>query len=263
MRGVDLAAVCDADFTAIEAAFATHSVLVFPDQHLNREQHKALGRRFGALHVHPGKRVGLLRGDPEIFTVKVRPDSTHANGESWHSDLSCEPVPPAASLLYVTEVPASGGGDTLFASMTAAWETLSEPMRRLLDGLHAVHDGRIDLKAYDVELPPGTEYPRATHPVVCRHPVTGQPYVFVNPSFTSHIVELPRWESDWLLHGLYRLVATSPRLQCRVRWRPNTLTLWDNRSAQHHAVRDYPGESRYGERVTIAGQAPPPAYRIA
>lgn len=156
-----------------------------------------------------------------------------------------------ASILYVTKCPENGGGDTMFANMHAAFDELSPELQTLLIGKTAYHDGEIDLRNYGIRLRPGQTYPKASHPVVPRHPQTGKAYLFANGSFTSHIEDMPRWESDMLLQGLYQRTATNPRIQCRVKWSPNTVVMWDNRSAQHHAILDYSGFARYGERVSV------------
>ena len=143
----------------------------------------------------------------------------------------------------------------MFANMYEAYDTLSEPIQQLLLSLSAFHDGRKDLANYGVTLKPGQDYPSATHPVVPVHPETGRRMLFVNSSFTVRINELSRAESDALLNFLYAQVSNQPRLQCRVRWAPGTIVLWDNRCVQHHAVWDYFPESRSGERVTVQGTA--------
>lgn len=257
--GVDLANLTDDGFEAIKAAFRRHFVLVFRDQSLTREQHKAFGRRFGELHLHPAKTNLGLKGDPEIFDIKITAKTRVANGESWHTDLSCDPVPPMASALYITEVPASGGGDTLFANMIEAYASLSQPIREMLTGLTAHHSGEKDLRAYHVRLKPGQTYPEADHPVVVRHPDTGEQLLFVNEAFVEHINELAPRESEAILTMLYRHIEANTRLHCRVKWQPNTLVLWDNRAVHHHAVWDYYPESRSGERVTIRAPGPPTA----
>lgn len=259
--GIDLSALTPAALTEIRQAFTAHSVLVFRDQTLTREAHKAFGRQFGELHTHPSHRLRKSDSaiDPEIFKIQTTPTTRHANGEAWHTDLSCEPRPPMASLLYVQELPGDSGGDTLFANLSLAYEGLSDPLKRLLAPLTAFHDGRRDLRAYNVNLNADQNYPSASHPVVTRHPDTGLPVLFVNRSFTEHIHGLHRYESDALLELLWRQVESNPRLHCRVRWQPGTLTLWDNRNTWHHAVWDYYPATRTAERVTVAGaEAPPP-----
>lgn len=256
VRGVDLAQpLSNEQAQDVSDAWRDWKVLVFRDQHLDREQHKAFGRRFGSLHVHPMQHT--YGGDPEILTVKTTADSPYTAGDGWHTDVTCDEIPPLGSMLYVTETPSSGGGDTLFADMYLAYELLSEPMRGFLDGLTAVHDGAIPYIGSYKSTPPEGGYPRNEHPVVTRHPETGRKVLFVNRGFTSHIVGLSRAESTALLNMLYRHIDSTPRLWCRVEWEPNTLTFWDNRCTQHHAVWDYYPHSRYGERVSIIGDARP------
>jgi taurine dioxygenase len=180
-------------------------------------------------------------------------------GEAWHTDLSCEPIPPKASALYITQTPPSGGGDTLFANMQEAYATLSPPLQKMLLELTAYHNGAKDLRAYGYELKADQTYPAASHPVVIRHPETGQPVLFVNEPFTEKINELTALESDSLLTLLYRHVETHTRFHCRIRWRDNTVVLWDNRAVHHHAVWDYYPETRSGERVTVRCEAAPVA----
>ena len=238
--------------------FLQHLVLVFRDQSLSREDHKRFSGYFGELHIHPSHRSGLSNGDdPEVFVIDTPADAQRSNGEAWHSDVSSEAIPPMASLLYVTKVPDNGGGDTMFANMYEAFNELSSELKALLTGKMAFHDGEIDLRNYGIRLRAGQEYPQASHPVIVRHPETGMPLLFVNGSFTSHIEDMPRWESDMLLSGLYNFVATNARIQCRMKWTPNTLIMWDNRCVQHQAIRDYAGFARYGERISILdGKSP-------
>lgn len=233
----------------LRRAFLDWSVLVFRDQHLDRDAHKALGRYFGDLHTHPMHHD--RDGDPEILVVKTTAESPYTAGEGWHSDVTCDEHPPLGSALYITQTPDCGGGDTLYANMYLAYEMLSDPMKTWLEGATAIHDGAIPYIGSYKSTPPEGGYPRNTHPVVVVHPETGRKALFVNQGFTSHIKGLRRWESDALLHALYDMIATTPKLQCRVRWEPNTLTLWDNRCTQHHAVWDYYPHTRYGERVSI------------
>ena len=256
--GVDLAQpLSNEQAQDIHDAWMDWKVLVFRDQHIDRDQHKAFGRRFGRLHVHPMQHK--YGGDPEILTVKTTAESAYTSGDGWHTDVTCDEVPPLGSMLYVTETPQKGGGDTLFADMYLAYQLLSPSMREFLGDLTAVHDGAGPyVGAYKSTPPPGG-YPKNEHPVVIRHPVTREKILYVNPGFTSHIVGLGRAESRAVLDMLYQHVATTPRLWCRLNWKPNTLTFWDNRCTQHHAVWDYFPHSRYGERVSIVGDQRPAA----
>ena len=260
------AEVCDIDLSEplsneqaqdIHDAWMDWKLLVFREQELTREHHKAFARRFGKLHVHPMQHQ--YRGDPEILKVKTSADSAYTAGDGWHTDVTCDEIPPLGSMLYVTETPECGGGDTLFADMCLAYELLSEPMQRFLGDLTAVHDGALPYVGSYKSKPPEGGYPRNEHPVVTRHPETGQPVLYVNRGFTSHIVGLSGAESRALLDMLYRHIDSTPRLWCRVEWRPKTLTFWDNRCTQHHAVWDYYPHGRYGERVSIVGEARPAA----
>lgn len=246
----------DAASDAVRAAFLEHQVLVFRDQDLTRDQHKAFGRLFGELHIHPTQRHDGYEGDREIFPVIADETTVLNNGGLWHSDVSCDEIPPLGSMLLLKEAPASGG-DTLFANMYLAYESLSAPIRELIDGLDAVHDQRLDITHYDLEPHPGHTYPRSTHPLVVAHPDTGRKLLFCNPAFTSHIVGLAKTESRAILTMLFEHVANNPKLHCRVRWEPGTLTFWDNRCVQHYAVWDYRPQRRVGERVTIAGTVAP------
>ena len=259
ISGVDLRQpLSDEQFSEIYRAWLDWHVLVFRDQDLDRDQHKAFARKFGSLHVHPMQHS--YGGDPEVLRVKTSKDSAYTAGNGWHTDVTCDPIPPMASALLIKETPANGGGDTMFANMYLAYELLSDIMKGLLSDLVAVHDGAIPyLGNYRVAPPTDSEYPRNEHPVVVTHPETGRKVLYVNSGFTSHIKGMRAWESRALLDALLNHIATTARLTCRVEWQPNTLTLWDNRCTQHHAVWDYWPESRYGERVVILGTEPPTA----
>lgn len=229
--------------------FVARSVLVFREQTLDREQHKAFARHFGELHTHPSRRD--TRGDRHIFKVRADASSTLNNGGIWHSDLSCELKPPLGSALFLHELPAGGGGDTLFCNMAEVFAHLSGPMQNFLRGLTAWHDQRRDLRHYGIRPQPGKSYPQAHHPVIVNHPVTHREILLVNGAFTERINELEPAASEALLKFLQMRVAQDVRAQCRVRWEPGTLVLWDNRSTQHNAVWDYFPNKRYGERVSI------------
>ena len=259
IHGVDLSTpLSNEQFSEVYQAWLDWKVLVFRDQHLDRDQHKAFAQRFGKLHVHPMQHS--YGGDPEILAVKTTKDSKYTAGNGWHTDVTCDEIPPLGSMLYLKEAPDCGGGDTLFADMYLAYDLLSDTMKEMLDGLVAVHDGAIPYTGgYGVAPPTGEQYPKNEHPVVTTHPETGKKVLFVNSGFTSHILGLAPWESRMLLQGLTQHIATTPRLVGRVTWQPNTLTFWDNRCTQHHSVWDYHPHSRYGERVSIIGAVRPAA----
>jgi alpha-ketoglutarate-dependent taurine dioxygenase len=237
----------------LHRALAENSVIFFRDQHLNEDQHLAFGRLFGDLHIHPA--APSAPGKPELMIIHADKDSPRANGEGWHSDVSCDTEPPMGSILYIRKCPPNGG-DTLFASMYAAYDALSQRMKAYLDGLTAEHNGehyRGQYANYGVADKP--EYPRAEHPVVRTHPVTGKKALYVNKGFTRRIIGIPLDESAGILNYLYEHMA-NPLFQCRFRWRENSIAFWDNRCVQHHAMWDYWPHTRSGNRVTVKGDRP-------
>jgi taurine dioxygenase len=238
----------------IHRALAEHSVIFFRDQRITPEQHLAFGRRFGELHIHPA--APHDGSDPALMTIYADKDSPRANGEGWHSDVSCDVEPPMGSILHIRQCPPHGG-DTLFASMYAAYEALSDRMKAYLDGLTALHDGESVYRGlyanYGVADRPA--YPSAEHPVVRTHPVTGRKALYVNRGFTRHIIGVPRDESDAILAYLYQH-AENPLFQCRFRWTENAIAFWDNRCTQHRAMWDYWPHTRSGTRVTVKGERP-------
>jgi taurine dioxygenase len=252
--GVDLSRpLGNQQFQEIHDALAENLVIFFRDQTITPDQHKDFGRRFGQLHIHPAS-GHTLQGHPEILVIAADEKSKRVAGEEWHSDASFEAEPPMGSILYLTEVPPTGGGDTLFASMYAAYEALSDRMKAHLEGLTAIHDSaHVFGGAYGDRA--DKMLPRNEHPVIRTHPVTGRKALFVNRGFTTRILGLPRPESAALLEYLCRHVET-PEFQCRFHWRANSIAFWDNRCAQHHALFDYHPHRRYGHRVTISGDRP-------
>ena len=241
-------------FQEIHDALMENLVIFFRDQKLTPDQQKAFGSRFGRLHVHPAA-PRLVEGHPEILVIKADEKSQRVAGEDWHSDVSCDPEPPLGSILYMHEIPANSGGDTLFANTYAAYEALSEPVKHLLDGMTAIHEGEHVYRGrYGVD-DRGKQYPRAEHPVIRTHPITGRKGLFVNRVFTTRIAQLKRNESNAVLEMLYRHIET-PEFHCRFKWQPGSVAFWDNRCAQHHAMWDYYPLRRYGHRVTVCGDKP-------
>ncbi|WP_413755440.1 TauD/TfdA dioxygenase family protein [Streptomyces sp. MMBL 11-3] len=238
----------------IRAAFLTHHVLVFRDQHLTPDDHKRFAGLFGPLHP-----VALPEedSDPYILEIRANKDSRAVAGNGWHADGTADAEPSLGSMLHITEIPEIGsGGDTLFANMHLAYDMLSPSMKAFLDGLTAVHDGARPWLAQG-QLPPAEyDVPRTEHPVVVRHPDTGRKLLFVNGPYTSRITQLAAAESTAVLEMLYDHIARTNLLHCRVRWQANTLVFWDNRCVQHHATWDYFPYARYGQRIAIDGTRP-------
>lgn len=255
VRGIDLSQPLGAEVAdVLSNALAEHCVLFFRGQSMTPAEQKALGRNFGELHIHPAW-PRLVDGHPEIMEIYADENTRRIAGEDWHSDVSCDREPPLGTILQMLEVPPVGG-DTLFANMYAAYESLSAPMRRMLDGMTAVHDGEYVYRGrYDDADDEGKTFPRSEHPVVRTHPVSGRKALFVNRLFTTRIVQLSKRESDAVL-GFLVEHAASPMFQCRFRWRPGSVAFWDNRCAQHYALWDYYPNRRRGLRVTIKGDRP-------
>jgi taurine dioxygenase len=238
----------------IHRALAENIVIFFRDQHITPQQHLAFGRLFGELHVHPA--APHEPGEPALMKIYADKNSPRANGEGWHTDVSCDLEPPMGSILYIKQCPPHGG-DTLFASMYAAYDALSDRMKTYLNGLTAVHDGEPVYRGLyaNTGVADKPSYPRAEHPVVRTHAVTGKKALYVNRGFTNHIVGIPRDESDAILAYLYQH-AENPLFQCRFRWTENAIAFWDNRCSQHRAMWDYWPHTRSGNRVTVKGERP-------
>ena len=241
---------------AIEDALAENELLIFRNQDISSENLMDFGRRFGELTVHPfapnDKNVSVL--------IKFRNDETNPpfRTDVWHSDETFRKEPPKATMLVAKEVPAIGG-DTMFASMSAAFDGLSDRMQKFISGLEAIHDFKPFRELFDESEEDRKNvmrwemlYPPAVHPVVRVHPVTSRKVLFVNPQFTVAIKNMDERESKSLLDILFQQ-AQVPEYQFRHHWAPHTLIMWDNRSTQHYAVNDYFPQRRYMERVTVKG----------
>lgn len=266
MRGLDLRqSLSDEQWQDVKQALSDYLVLVFSDQVLDAEQHKAFARHFGVLHRHvlgDSTQITARSGDLEILGWKTGRTTRYTAGDAWHNDVSCDPHPIWTSFLRVTRLPEVGGGDTAFANLYLAYESLSDPIKQLLNGLTAVHDGREGWSnGYGAQPKPGEVFNATEHPVVAKHPVTGKPFLFVNEAFTSHIVQLTKAESQALLQLLYRHIEKHQLFQARIHWRPDMLLLWDNWATQHHAIWDYYPFERWGERVSAYRDHGPEAYQ--
>jgi taurine dioxygenase len=258
ISGVNLAEpLGNQTFAEIHDALMTHQVVFFRDQELTLDQHKAFGRLFGELHIHPA--MPGPEGHPEILVIHTDENSKYAAGNGWHTDVSADEEPPMGSILHLHEVP-EVGGDTMFASMYAAYDALSDTMKEFLGGLTARHESEhVHSRGYvsrKGRLRDGENaYPAASHPIVRTHPVTGRKCIFVNSGFTTRIEGLATGESRALLDFLYEHIAT-PEFQCRFNWRNNSVAFWDNRCVQHRSVWDYAPRVRSGHRVTVKGDRP-------
>jgi taurine dioxygenase len=253
--GLDLADRLDADsLRDIRDTLADRGVVVFRAQSLTPDQHIAVARQFGDVNIN--RFFAHLDGHPEIALVVKEPHQTRNIGGGWHTDHSYDHAPALGSMLLARDVP-DHGGDTLFASMYAAFDALSDGLKHTLRGLRAVHSSR---HVFGVERPEmkgrigNAELATqdAVHPVVIRHPESGREALYVNPGFTVRIDGWTDEESRPLLRFLYDH-AQRPEFTCRLRWAEGSLAFWDNRSTWHYALNDYQGDRRLMHRITIEG----------
>ena len=239
VKGLALARLSEAEFAALQSLLVEHLVLFFPGQNLELDDHVEFGRRFGSLESHPNLQNPYTQ-HAELFELAA----THGGvADEWHTDLTFRPDPAILSVLQLKKCPPTGG-DTMWASLYAAYDELSQPMKDLCDGLTALHDA----------LPHNHPEQMTIHPVVRLHPETGRKALYVNEHFTRRIVEMNATESETLLRYLTRWVS-NPRFTVRYRWSEGTVAIWDNRCTQHFVLNDFEGE-RIIHRVTVMGDRP-------
>lgn len=260
IHGIDLNQdLDDATVRAVRQALLDHLVIFFRDQDLPPERLLAFGRYFGTVVEYPF--ISGLADFPEITPVIKLEHETVNFGGVWHSDTTYLEEPPLGSILLAREVP-EAGGDTMFANQYMAYETLSAPIRALLDGLHGIststkadvsrtREDRIRSNPTDKS---NTAF-AARHPAVRTHPETGRKALYVNCAHTDQLDGLSRGESDALLGFLFKH-QVQPEFTCRFRWRPGSIAFWDNRAAQHYPVNDYNGYRRVMHRITLQGDRP-------
>jgi taurine dioxygenase len=253
VTGVDLREM--RDVSGLRRLWLEHLVLFFRDQHLTPGEYMAFARQWGRPIEYPF--VKGIDGYPEIIEVKKLEHERVNFGGIWHSDTAYLEMPPMASMLLAREVPPRGG-DTLFANMVLAYETLSDGMKRILDGLKAVNSSsRADVSRTREDRINSNEKKdySAEHPVVRTHPETGRKALYVNVAHTSRFCGMTEEESAPLLHYLYQH-QVRPELTCRFGWQPGSIALWDNRCTQHNPINDYHGFRRLMHRITLAGDRP-------
>lgn len=252
LAGVTLGDLDEAGIEELKQLVAERGVLFFRDQHMTLAEQVEIGGRLGELHIHPAAKAP--EGFPEVLLIHTDENSTYTAGGGWHTDVSCDARPPALSMLRIEQTPPAGG-DTIWASMYAAYEALSPSMQEYLCTLTAVHSGdQVYRGRYGYKNE--RDYPESEHPVVRTHPVSGRKGLYVNMGFTSHITQLTSRESSALLGFLYDHIAYGIRFQVRFQWEPHSVAIWDNRCVQHHASWDYLPETRHGYRVTTRGEEP-------
>ena len=257
VSGLDLKDFDDETLEEVKRAFTEHAVLFFRGQALNEDQHIAFAKRWGDINVN--RFFTPVDDYPEIAEVRKEPAQEVNIGGGWHTDHSYDQVPALGSILRALEVPQSGG-DTLFASTCAAYESLSEGLKETLERLEAVHSSRHVFGAaanrpQELEDRLGNQAAAtqdAVHPVVIEHPLSGRKSLYVNPGFTVRFVGWSEQDSAPLLQHLYQHVGR-PEHTYRFSWEPDSIALWDNRATWHWAVNDYHGERRLMHRITLEG----------
>ena len=254
---VDLASISDVDLALLRQTLAESGMVAIRDQQLSPEQHIAFARRWGGIDINNFFPVSA--DYPEIAEVRKAEKQQSNIGGGWHTDHSFDQVPSMGSILVARELPPVGG-DTLFASMGAAYDALSDGLKETLGTLRAVHsadhiyqpggyysqtDMASEMRGHELST-------RAVHPAVISHPVTGRKLLYVNGAFTLHFEGWTREESLPLLQYLYQ-VASREEFQCRLHWQPGSVAIWDNRATWHLAMNDYHGHRRVMHRITLTG----------
>jgi taurine dioxygenase len=260
IEGVDLSKpVSDGVLHAMRAALCDYGVIFIRDQHISPEQHLAFARRWAPIDIN--RFFAHAPGHPEIAQVLKEPDQKKNIGGDWHTDHSYDLVPAMGSMLLARETPPTGG-DTLFASMTAAFDALSLGLKKTLRTLRAVHSSKHVFGAAAEYVKAGDLKGRignaskvtqdVVHPVVIKHPDSGREVLYINSAFTIRFEDWTAKESEALLETLY-LHASRPEFTCRFQWQEGTLAFWDNRSTWHYALNDYQGSRRLMHRIPVQG----------
>lgn len=255
VSGVDLSQPLEEQtYQDIRASLNEYGVLFFRDQSITPDQHVALGRRFGEVIANPV--LVTAPENPMVVEVRKEPEQRHNHGGAWHSDEAYAPFPPLGSILVARILP-DGGGDTMFANMYRAYDSLSDGLKKILEGLRAVHsiskrlskEGAAE-KAHRAVAEDPTK--TGVHPVVVRHPESGRKVLWITPMYTTHFEGWTAEESAPLLDYLYQQ-ATRPENIYRFDWELGSIAFWDNRSTLHYAIQDYDGSRRLMHRVSIKG----------
>lgn len=265
IEGIDASALRNAQFAHLRAALMNHHVIFLRGQQLSKQALVTFARRWGEPQPASESSFGKLAAFPEIDVLDY--DATrppYVTKEMWHTDFSGRAEPTMGSVLYALQVP-SAGGDTIWVSLAAAYEALSQPMKNYLAGMRAQHE---TVKAFGDDIRGKLwvdeaarerfarikAQPPAEHPVICTHPESGKKLLYLNEGYTTRLVGVDRKESDAVLNYLFDHLRT-PEFQVRHHWREGDLAVWDNRITQHYAVADY-GERRVMHRITIKGTRP-------
>lgn len=255
LSGIDLSKPLDEPVRdEIARALLDNLVIFFRDQDITVDDHLRIARSFGDLYTHPVYQPRKDEGLAEVFELESDAERPFV-ADRWHTDITFEPNPPKASILRAVEVP-EAGGDTMWASMEAAYDGLSDTMQRLLGGLSATHHPSYFYQiATDEQRKRFDDRGDVIHPIVRTHPESGRKGLFVNGVFTSAIVGMKEKESERILSFLYEHID-SHEYHCRFHWTPNAIAMWDNQNTQHRVVADDPTARRFMQRLTLAGGVP-------
>ncbi|OOS07117.1 taurine dioxygenase [Moraxella cuniculi DSM 21768] len=261
ITGVDLNELNDEILADIKQALLKHQVIFFRNQNLQTPSQVALAKSFGSLHIHPV--FPTIDGIPEVIVLDSHETDLRDN-ELWHTDVTFSKTPPLGCVLRAVKIPPTGG-DTFWASGTAAFAALPSDIQEKIKPLTAMHDIRLSFPkerfggVSEEERQKLEEIyrknPPVSHPVVRTHPETGEPILFVSEGFTSHINELPEDEGKKLLDFLTQH-ATKEEFHLRWQWQEGDVAIWDNRCTQHKALFDYGDAHRIMHRATINGDEP-------
>jgi len=269
VRGIDLRHVTDEDFAALHRLWIEHLVLLFRGQQLDDDQLIAFSRRFGALDWAPVQETGrrFVEGRPELYVISNvvengEPIGSLGAGEAvWHTDMSYIPEPPKASILYALEVPPEGG-DTGFVNMYLGYEAMPPALKRRIEGLKIKHDGTYNSGGYVRQGVDATDDPIRSpgmiHPLVCTHPESARPVLYLGRRRNAYIVGLPLAESEALLDEIWAY-ATRDEYTWYNQWRAGDLVLWDNRCTMHRRDPFDASTRRIMHRTQIKGETAPAA----
>lgn len=257
VSGVDLRALTDGEFDAVRQAFFDTGVLFFRDQEMTEEDHIAFASRWAEIDIN--RFFAAHKDYPQIALVLKEPGQTANIGGGWHTDHSYDEIPAMGSILRAIDLPATGG-DTMFAGMAMAYDTLDDATKAEIADLKATHSSRHIFGAQsDYAKEVGERYGNAdlatqdaVHPIVLAHPETGRKGLYVNAAFTTGIVGMDEEAGLALLQKLYAH-CMQERFTYRFKWEPGSIAMWDNRSTWHWALNDYQGQRREMHRITLKG----------
>ena len=266
VSGIDLRSLDDGQFEEVRWALLDHQVLTFPNQSLTLRDQTVFAERFGPLMHY--KFVDPLPEHPYVTEIRSEPTDRFNFGGGWHTDSMNFERPPKITVLNCTENP-EVGGDTSFANLYLAWDSLSDGMRRLLRDMRVVaattlsygtstavgSDDFKDRTSTPTQMKPEEEDEEFEHPIARTHPDTNRLALYLCSAYSARFAGMTRTESLPLMRHLWEH-AIQPEFTCRVLWQPGTLTLWDNRCCMHYAHNDYPGEVRVMWRVIVEGEKP-------